>query len=129
MCGGALRRHEGEREAPEVFRLQTNGRLAYRAHVPADAADRVIRAVEVCPARAIGLRRLPTTVLTPDTGLVPQITPTGVPPAPRATSSTETALRTGGLPIFPPSAGRQAPPTAQVPAGQPVRMHRGGRGR
>lgn len=117
-------------EAPEVFRLQANGRLAYRAHVPADAADRVIRAVEVCPARAIGLRRLPTTVLTPDPGLVPQITPAGLPAAARATASTETALRTGGLPIFPVPPGDEGPPGGRAPAGQPVRMtHRRGRGR
>ena len=56
-----------EHEAPEFFRLQGNGRLAYRPHVPAAGAERVIRAVEVCPARAIALRRLPTTVVTAGT--------------------------------------------------------------
>ena len=35
----------------------------------------VIRAVEVCPASAISLRRLPTTVLTPDTGPIPRPRP------------------------------------------------------
>lgn len=85
-----------EHEAPDVFRLQGNGRLAYRAHVPAASAESVIRAVEVCPARAIALRRLPTTVLTPDTGPIPRLTPAaGVPRAAEAT------LRTGGLPTVP----------------------------
>ena len=53
-----------EHEAPEVFALRSDGRLAYRAAVPADQAADVIRAVEVCPARAIALHRTPTTVLT-----------------------------------------------------------------
>jgi ferredoxin len=53
-----------EHEAPGVFALRSDGRLAYRAAVPADQAADVIRAVEVCPARAIALHRTPTTVLT-----------------------------------------------------------------
>lgn len=54
-----------EHEAPEVFRLRGDGRLAYRASVPPEEATPVIRAAEVCPARAITLTRVPTTVLTP----------------------------------------------------------------
>jgi sulfoxide reductase heme-binding subunit YedZ len=53
-----------EHEAPDVFQLRSDGRLAYRSVVPADQVDEVIRAVEVCPARAILLNRLPTTVMT-----------------------------------------------------------------
>jgi sulfoxide reductase heme-binding subunit YedZ len=53
-----------EHEAPEVFRLRSDGRLAYRAVVPGDQVNQVIRAVEVCPARAIVLNRMPTTVMT-----------------------------------------------------------------
>ena len=53
-----------EQEAPGVFALRNDGRLAYRAAVPADQVNDVIRAVEVCPARAIALQRIPTTVLT-----------------------------------------------------------------
>jgi ferredoxin len=119
-----------EHEAPEVFRLQSNGRLAYRAHVPADAADRVIRAVEVCPARAIALRRLATTVLTPDTGPMPHITPAaGVPVPPHATSSAESALRTGGLPIYPAATGGEAPHSGRFPVVQPMTTtNRRGRG-
>jgi ferredoxin len=121
-----------EHEAPEVFRLQSNGRLAYRAHVPADGADRVIRAVEVCPARAIALRRLATTVLTPDTGPNPTITPAaGIPTAPRASASTESALRTGGLPIYPAATGPETPQSGRFPVVQPITTatHRRGRGR
>lgn len=57
-----------EHEAPEVFRLRGDGRLAYRASVPPEEATPVIRAAEVCPARAITLTRVPTTVLTPQPG-------------------------------------------------------------
>jgi sulfoxide reductase heme-binding subunit YedZ len=54
-----------EHEAPDVFRLRGDGRLAYRASVSPLEATPVIRAAEVCPARAITLTRVPTTVLTP----------------------------------------------------------------
>lgn len=54
-----------EHEAPNVFRLRSDGRLAYRASVTAEDATSVIRAAQVCPARAITLTRVPTTVLTP----------------------------------------------------------------
>lgn len=60
-----------EHEAPEVFRLRSDGRLAYRAAVPPEEATPVIRAAEVCPARAISLTRVPTTVLTPQPGGAP----------------------------------------------------------
>jgi sulfoxide reductase heme-binding subunit YedZ len=54
-----------EQAAPEVFTLRGDGRLAYRASVSDDEIGAVINAVEVCPARAITLRRIPTSVLTP----------------------------------------------------------------
>lgn len=54
-----------EHEAPDVFRLRGDGRLSYRGTVPADSLEAVIRAVEVCPARAIALTKPPTSVLTP----------------------------------------------------------------
>lgn len=60
-----------EHEAPDVFRLRSDGRLAYRASVPTEEATPVIRAAEVCPARAINLTRVPTTVLTPQPGPPP----------------------------------------------------------
>jgi ferredoxin len=77
-----------EHEAPAVFTLRSDGRLAYRAAVPADQAAEVIRAVEVCPARAIALHRTPTTVLTqrkerPETMTGPQRVPAGSGAGPR----------------------------------------------
>jgi sulfoxide reductase heme-binding subunit YedZ len=54
-----------EHEAPEVFRLRTDGRLAYRASVSPHETDAVIRAIEVCPARAITLSKPPTSMMTP----------------------------------------------------------------
>lgn len=47
-----------EHEAPDVFQIRREGRLTYKSQVPADEIDPVIRAVEVCPARAISLGRV-----------------------------------------------------------------------
>jgi ferredoxin len=52
-----------EHEAPDVFKLTPDGRIAYRASVPADAASEVVRAAQVCPRRAIKLGRVPTAVI------------------------------------------------------------------
>jgi sulfoxide reductase heme-binding subunit YedZ len=105
-----------EHEAPEVFRLQGDGRLSYRTYVPAESADPVIRAVGVCPARAIALRRLPTTVVTPDGGPIPAITPAGGVP--------QHGPRLGGMPSVPVAAGASPrSSTAQT------RAERRGRGR
>lgn len=52
-----------EHEAPAVFTLRSDGRLAYRSSVPADGVESVVRAARACPARAIMLSRLPTTVV------------------------------------------------------------------
>lgn len=46
-----------EQEAPTVFTLRGDGRLDYTAAPPASSLDDVVRAVEVCPARAISVRR------------------------------------------------------------------------
>jgi ferredoxin/DMSO/TMAO reductase YedYZ heme-binding membrane subunit len=61
-----------EHEAPDVFRLRTDGRLAYRANVSPHETDAVIRAVGVCPARAISLTKPPTKVLTPQRPAEPE---------------------------------------------------------
>jgi len=53
-----------EHEAPDVFKLRTDGRLSYLAAVPAEEMDAVIRAMKVCPARAIAVSQVPTSVLT-----------------------------------------------------------------
>ncbi|HLL69288.1 MAG TPA: ferric reductase-like transmembrane domain-containing protein [Micromonosporaceae bacterium] len=44
-----------EHEAPEVFRLRSDGMLQYRSTVPAAQADAAARAAAACPARAIML--------------------------------------------------------------------------
>jgi ferredoxin len=54
-----------EHEAPELFQLRADGRLSYRAAVPDELTDAAIRAVEVCPVRAIILAGVPKTVVTP----------------------------------------------------------------
>jgi ferredoxin/DMSO/TMAO reductase YedYZ heme-binding membrane subunit len=54
-----------EHEAPETFRLRTDGRLSYNASVSLNQVEAVMRAVEVCPARAIALNQVPTKVFTP----------------------------------------------------------------
>jgi ferredoxin len=48
-----------EHEAPDVFQLRREGRLTYQDRVPMDEIDPVIRAAEVCPARAISLGPIP----------------------------------------------------------------------
>ncbi|MGZ4603708.1 MAG: ferric reductase-like transmembrane domain-containing protein [Kineosporiaceae bacterium] len=120
-----------EHEAPEFFRLQGSGRLAYRTHVPAAGAENVIRAVEVCPARAIALRRLPTTIVTGSTGPIPAA-PDG-PPVPRPSDprspEPRRSLRSGGVPIFPAgvetSTGHSGGlPVVPVGAGDGVRSSR-----
>jgi sulfoxide reductase heme-binding subunit YedZ len=53
-----------EHEAPEVFNLRGDGRLSYAASVPAEQLDAVLRAMKVCPARAISVNHAPTLVMT-----------------------------------------------------------------
>jgi ferredoxin len=52
-----------EHEAPEVFQIRGDGRLSYKASVTVDELNPVIRAVEVCPARAIVLGKIPSSKL------------------------------------------------------------------
>jgi sulfoxide reductase heme-binding subunit YedZ len=52
-----------EHEAPNVFQIRGDGRLSYQASVTVDELNPVIRAVEVCPARAIMLGKLPSSML------------------------------------------------------------------
>lgn len=53
-----------EHEAPDVFKLRSDGRLSYLAAVPAEELDGVIRAMKVCPARAIAVSQVPTSLMT-----------------------------------------------------------------
>jgi sulfoxide reductase heme-binding subunit YedZ len=87
-----------EHEAPSIFSLRSDGRLAYRSSVSADQADAAMQAAMVCPARAITLGKLPTAVV--------------VPPA--ESGATAGAPSTGGL-----AAQRAAAPTG-VPNGPPT---------
>lgn len=52
-----------EQEAPMVFQIRGDGRLSYKASVTVDELNPVIRAVEVCPARAIALGKMPSSML------------------------------------------------------------------
>jgi sulfoxide reductase heme-binding subunit YedZ len=95
-----------EHEAPDVFRLRSDGRLSYRGTVPAESLDAAIRAVEVCPARAIALTAPPSSVLTPRRAEPPAGTPAPGPDP-----------RFGG-----------APADGDARAARPGRIGRGGRG-
>jgi len=44
-----------EHEAPDVFKLQQTGRLAYRTTVEPHEVDKVYSAIKICPARAISM--------------------------------------------------------------------------
>ncbi|TQS45415.1 4Fe-4S domain-containing protein [Cryptosporangium phraense] len=44
-----------EHEAPDVFKLQSTGRLAYRTTVEPHEVDKVYSAIKICPARAISM--------------------------------------------------------------------------
>lgn len=61
-----------EHEAPSVFKLRGDGRLAYQTHVPAARADDVLRAATACPVRAIMVRPTQNQRLTspPNPGVV-----------------------------------------------------------
>jgi sulfoxide reductase heme-binding subunit YedZ len=52
-----------EHEAPDVFTLLPDGRLSYQVSVPQEQLNEVVRAIDVCPRRAISLTRTPTAVI------------------------------------------------------------------
>lgn len=52
-----------EHEAPDVFTLLADGRLSYQVSVPHEQLNEVVRAIDVCPRRAIGLTRTPSAVI------------------------------------------------------------------
>jgi len=57
-----------EHEAPDVFQIRGDGRLSYKASVTVDELNPVVRAVEVCPARAIMLGKMPSSMLVQSRG-------------------------------------------------------------
>lgn len=97
-----------EHEAPSIFSLRSDGRLAYRSSVSADQADAAMQAAMVCPARAITLGKLPTAVVVPPaetTTVSPVGTAAGAPGVPPAQRSAPPA----GVPTGPPTAAMPGP--------------------
>jgi ferredoxin/DMSO/TMAO reductase YedYZ heme-binding membrane subunit len=88
-----------EHEAPDVFKVRGDGRLEYRATVRSDQLDPVVRAVEVCPARAIVLGKAPSSVMTSRSAppqAAPPVSP-GLGPVPdRDRMGTVTGMRRNG---------------------------------
>jgi len=54
-----------EQEAPSIFELRGDGRLGYKTTIPPQEVEAVVRAVKVCPARAIKLNRVGSKVYVP----------------------------------------------------------------
>jgi ferredoxin/DMSO/TMAO reductase YedYZ heme-binding membrane subunit len=54
-----------EQEAPAIFELRGDGRLGYKTTVPPEEIEAVVRAVKVCPARAIKMNRAGSKVYMP----------------------------------------------------------------
>jgi ferredoxin/DMSO/TMAO reductase YedYZ heme-binding membrane subunit len=54
-----------EQEAPSIFELRGDGRLGYKTTIPPQDVEAVVRAVKVCPARAIKLNRVGSKVYVP----------------------------------------------------------------
>jgi len=67
-----------ENEAPDVFTLLADGRLSYQVSVPQEQLNEVVRAIDVCPRRAISLNRTPTAVIS-----APRLAPAEPQPAAR----------------------------------------------
>jgi DMSO/TMAO reductase YedYZ heme-binding membrane subunit/ferredoxin len=105
-----------EHEAPEVFQLRGNGRLAYRANVEPHEVDAVYSAIRICPARAISMTGpgVPFDLRVPpgagaagagEAGL-PNLAPVSPSPA--------------GPTLVPPPAPGPVPVSPAVPVGPPV---------
>jgi ferredoxin len=117
-----------EQEAPGIFTLRSDQRLAYRSVVSSDQAEAAMRAAVVCPARAIKLGRLPATVVVSqpgaDTSTVawlpaagPRQQPGSLPPMGPAPASG----RTGPQPTLRPVPGAPAGPQPGLrSAGRPT---------
>jgi ferredoxin/DMSO/TMAO reductase YedYZ heme-binding membrane subunit len=75
-----------ENEAPDVFTLLADGRLSYQVSVPQEQLNEVVRAIDVCPRRAISLTRTPTAVVSAPRPAPSQPQAAANRPAPHATS-------------------------------------------
>ena len=113
-----------EHEAPDVFQLRGNGRLAYRAKVEDHEVDKVYNAIRICPARAIHMTGpgVPFDLTVPPGAVEPRVSqpagsqphlapvspsPAGPPPAPVSPA----------VPIGPPVTN--VPPPVPAGAGAP----------
>ena len=107
-----------EHEAPDVFQLRGNGRLAYRAKVESHEVDKVYNAIRICPARAIHMTGpgVPFDLTVPPGAVEPRVSqPAGGQPhlAPVSPSPA------GPVPVSP--AVPAGPPLSNVPpTGSPV---------
>ena len=63
-----------EHEAPEIFNLKGDGRLGYKTTATGEQIDAVDRAMKICPARAIKMKRPGARMYMPQTGEMPRIT-------------------------------------------------------
>lgn len=87
-------------EAPQLFRLQSDGRLNHRAAISPEHVDDALRAAEACPARAVMLGRRPTAVVM-GAGHAPREPAAGGPPVAGGPSQ-----RIGSSPLRPVNGSR-----------------------
>jgi ferredoxin len=67
-----------EHEAPEIFNLKGDGRLGYKTTATGEQIDAVDRAMKICPARAIKMKRPGSKMYMPQTtGEIPRYTEAG----------------------------------------------------
>jgi sulfoxide reductase heme-binding subunit YedZ len=100
-------------EAPALFRLQSDGRLNYRAAVAPELLEDAIRAAEACPARAVMVRQRGAGAAAPRSQVHRH-------PPPRPPRST------GPISPVPPRARppvRRGPPVVPAPGMMPRRNH------
>jgi ferredoxin len=122
-----------EQEAPAIFTLRSDQRLAYRSVVPSEQAEAAMRAAMVCPARAIKLGRLPATVVvsqpTAETSTISPLA-ASLSPAPSPHTGSHTGSLAGLDPAGPhtgrqPAATAAAPHTGRQPATTAAAPHTG----
>jgi len=108
-----------EHVAPDLFQLRADGELWYRTTVPPEQADGVIRAIEVCPARAITFGDQGMSPAGPPTPPrpAPPVPPVPAPPAPpaRQIDRGPDSLRGYGRPRAIPGLRRDTPSGKEAP--------------
>ncbi|GAA3384490.1 4Fe-4S domain-containing protein [Cryptosporangium minutisporangium] len=113
-----------EHEAPEVFQLKGNGRLAYRTTVEPHEVDQVYSAIKICPARAISMTGpgVPFDLTVPP-GAQETGAPVGVGPAPvagpvsPAADNRETTVVPHLAPVSPVTGPQNIPTSPAIPTG------------